>query len=376
MSPDPDERQRATGGTLVMEDGAGVDFAALRADRRTRVLERMADEQVDLLLLGRQANVRYVVGHRPIWRAVVTGWAPFCALRADGTIHLLHSTWDDGVPSEVDHDHITGLSWNPRTIVGDIVGTGLADARTIAVDGMTPNMAMLFQGVAPDARLVDGEAILRRARQVKLPAEVECIRTALALTEGALEQVASHLAPGVDGRSLKGAFHEAMGRYGLSHPAWEGSFGVDGELDRPAADGDLVLLAGALSFGGYEAPVARTRACGHAPDGTDELVDRTNSALDRVVETCRPGQTTGDLRAAWLASGEALPTRLPLVQSTGLGMEAPVVGGATGPDAPDQPLEQGMVLTLTGAVDDLVVSETVLLTDGAPERLTRLRLDP
>ena len=56
-------------GTMVLEDGTGVDFAALRAARREKVLAAMAEGGVELLLLGRQGNARYVAGHRHIWRA-------------------------------------------------------------------------------------------------------------------------------------------------------------------------------------------------------------------------------------------------------------------------------------------------------------------
>ena len=169
---------------MALEDGTGVDFAALRAGRRERVLAAMAEGGVDLLLIGRQGNARYVAGHRPIWRAVVTAWAPFCALRADGAVHLLHTTWDDGVPAEIPHENLTGLSWSPRTIVGDIAGIpGLAEATVVATNGL-PGPGHAARPPAPDAELVDGEALMRGARAVKLPAEVECIRTTVALTKG------------------------------------------------------------------------------------------------------------------------------------------------------------------------------------------------
>ena len=79
--------------------------------------------------------------------------------------------------------------------------------------------------LAPDAELVDGEALMRGVRAVKLPAEIECIRTAVALAEGALTAAAAEIRAGVDRARLKGAFHEAVGRYGISHPNAEGRFG-------------------------------------------------------------------------------------------------------------------------------------------------------
>jgi hypothetical protein len=321
---------------MALEDGTGVDFAQLRADRRGRVLAAMAAADVDLLLLGRQGNARYVAGHRPIWRAVVTPWAPFAALRADGGVHLLHTTWDDGVPAEIPHENLTGLSWNPRVIVGDIAGIpGLADARRIATDGMSSGLGMLLGALAKDADLVDGEALMRSVRAVKLPAEVECLRTAIALTEGALTAAAAEIGPGVDPSRLKGAFHEAMGRYGISHPNAEGSFGSG----RPIAEGDLVPLSGALAFAGYEAAVGRSRWC-----GTTGPTDGWADAMAALVDACRVGAEPPDG-----------------AHGCGLGVET-LVG----------PLEAGTVVGLPLAVDGYVGAETVLVTEQGPERLTRL----
>ena len=323
-------------GTMALEDGAGVDFAALRADRRERVVAAMAEAEVDLLLLGRQGNARYVAGHRPIWRAVATPWAPFAALRADGTVHLLHTTWDDGVPEEIPHENLSGLSWNPRVIVGDIAAIpGLGEAKRLATDGMSSGLAMLLGHLAGAAELVDGEALMRGVRATKLAAEVECLRTSIALTEGALTAAAAEIGPGVEPARLKGAFHEAMGRYGLSHPHDEGVFGSG----RPIAEGDLVPLSGALAFAGYEPTVGRSRWCG--PAGP---VDEWADAMAALVEGCRPGADAPEG-----------------AHGCGLGLET-IVG----------PLEAGMVVGLHLTVGAYRGADTVLVTEQGPERLTRL----
>jgi Xaa-Pro aminopeptidase len=328
---------------MALEDGTGVDFPALRTDRRTRVLAAMAEAEVDLLLLGRQGNARYVAGHRPIWRAVVTPWAPFAALRADGGVHLLHTTWDDGVPEEIPHEHLSGLSWSPRTIVGDIAAIpGLAEAKRLAADGMSSGLAMLLGHLAADADLVDGEALMREVRATKLPAEVECVRTALALTEGALTAAAAEIGPGVAPERLKGAFHEAMGRYGVSHPNAEGAFGTGAAI----ADGDLVPLAGALAFAGYEGAAGRSRWCGPAKTAA---ADDWRAAMDTAIAACRIG---------------ALPAEVPVddLHGVGLGVETLV----------DEPLRAGTVLGLHLTVDGYRGADTVLVTEDGPKRLTRL----
>ncbi|TFG95818.1 MAG: hypothetical protein E4H11_04395, partial [Myxococcales bacterium] len=82
-------------GLMALEDGAGVDFAGLRAARRERVRAEMERQGVDVLVLGRRGSAKYVGGHRWLWRAVLTPFGPLCIfVRASGAIHLLGCTWD------------------------------------------------------------------------------------------------------------------------------------------------------------------------------------------------------------------------------------------------------------------------------------------
>ena len=95
------------------------DDRALRSGRRQRALDQMAAHDLDVLVLGRQANVRYVSGAPQLWVAGTRPFGPTCVLvRATGAIHLL-STWDEGVPDDIPHENLYGIAWNPmNTIVG------------------------------------------------------------------------------------------------------------------------------------------------------------------------------------------------------------------------------------------------------------------
>ena len=55
--------------------------------------------------------------------------------------------------------------WNPRLTVEALANIdGLSRATSIGVDGMSPGMAQLFQTLAPNAELVDGEQLMRGVR--------------------------------------------------------------------------------------------------------------------------------------------------------------------------------------------------------------------
>ena len=387
-------------GTMALEDGAGLDFAALRTARRDRVFGAMADHDLDVLMLNRGGNARYVTGHRPIWRSVVTPWAPMCTVvRSTRQIHLMAATWDDGIPTDVPHESLSQLMWNPRKIFGSISAIpGLADAERIGVDGMSPAMPAALELFAPKARLVDAERVLRGVRAVKLDAEIDCIRMAISMTEGALAAIRADVRPGATEQAVKGRFHEEMTRFGVNHPAWEGTF-CSTPRDARASDpaplrllpdgrtlnaGDLVAVAASVPYAAYEGVVARTWPCtgptGEPSAAQRSLYRRWQGALDAVVERCRPGVALAELPRAWTATGEALPS-IPLVLGVGLGVEAPVVGGAGALAPPEETLRPGMVLGVQGYVWERGVGgylggETIHVTETGPERLTRLSHDP
>lgn len=73
-----------------------ADARALRLSRRERALAQMEAHDLDVLVLGRQANVRYISGAPPqLWVVGTRPFGPICEfVRATGEIHL-NSTWDE-----------------------------------------------------------------------------------------------------------------------------------------------------------------------------------------------------------------------------------------------------------------------------------------
>ena len=82
------------------------DPLQLRMGRRERALAQMDAHDLDILVLGRQANVRYVTGAPQLWIAGTRPFGPVCVVvRASGDIYL-NSTDDEGVPEEIGRDQI------------------------------------------------------------------------------------------------------------------------------------------------------------------------------------------------------------------------------------------------------------------------------
>ena len=103
--------------TFLMATEVLPDDRALRIARRERAVAAMKEHDLDILVLGRPANVRYVAGVPLLWNAGTRAFGPSCVLvRETSDVYLL-STWDEGVPDEIPHDHLYGITWNPLNLV-------------------------------------------------------------------------------------------------------------------------------------------------------------------------------------------------------------------------------------------------------------------
>jgi Xaa-Pro aminopeptidase len=366
-------------GTEISPDGR-----ALRIGRRERALAQMEAHDLDILVLGRQANVRYVTGAPQLWIGGTRPFGPVCVmLRVTGEIYLM-STDDEGVPEEIGHDRLYGLAWNPMTLIDVLKNIdGASTARRVGTDAITPTFATLLPMAFPNAEFVDGELAMRSARRVKTPDEVATMSTAVRVAEAGLAAAVGELRPGLSEQTLAGAVLEAMAAGGVSTPATQDAAWVTSR-DHPwrratgdgqVASGDLVVFAAGALADGYVAEVGRTWPVGEVDDGsTHKLYQRSHELWDRLIAACHPGAPAGGLLAAYDLAGEPLPP-MAVAHGLGLGFDPPVISRQLPATAEREHLDPGMVLALTGyvwqeGVGAVLHRDTVVITDNGPEVLT------
>lgn len=304
----------------------------LRTERRRRLFDAMADHDLDVLVLGRPADVVYATGARQLWTAGSRPFGPACVVVASSERTHLLSTWDEGVPPELSHDDLYGLSWNPANLVASLGKIpGLRDARRVGTGSLSPGFPRLVSALAPEAEVVDGTPAIWAARATKTPEELTCIRSATKVAEAGLQAMVEALHPEVTERELLAVYLERIATLGAPTPPTEAVASISGDL--------VALDAGAM-VDGYEGSAAGT----WTTIGERVVDERCRAALDAVVGACRPGGTGADVRRAWeAASGEPMPT-LPLVHGVGLGMEPPIVAAGVGDGVV---FAAGMVLSVT-----------------------------
>jgi Xaa-Pro dipeptidase len=359
-----------------------ADDLALRTGRRERALAQMEANDLDMLVLGRQANVRYVTGAPQLWVAGTRPFAPICVLvRGTGEIYL-NTSWDEGIPEEIGHDHLYGLAWNPMTnieVLKDIEGA--AGAKRVGTDAMSPTFAHLLPMAFPNAELVDGEVAMKAARRTKTADEIRVLRGALAVAERGLTAAVAELAVGTTEQALNGVLMEAMAAGGFSTSATQDGAWITsrehawrvGRRDGRIADGDLVAFASGALANGYVGEVGRTFPVGDVK-GADALYRRSNDLWDRLVAACQPGAPASGLLAAYEAAGESLPPT-PVAHGLGLGFDPPVISPDLKQTSADERLDPGTVLAVTSyvwkpGVGAVFNRDAVLINDDGPEVLT------
>ncbi len=312
----------------------------------------MERNDVDALVLGREANARAVCGANRLWLAGTRAFAPGCVVvRSEQSVHLLANSdaGFEGFP----RDHLYPITWNPEQLLASLDAIpGLTEARTVGVDGMSPGMSALLRMLLPHARFVDAGPTLTDLWSRQSPEKVAAVREAARVACNGLAAMAAFLRDGVRARVLRGICAERFAALAVTTPAFEAvAAPIDGGAstwlppERLLSAGESVALRAGALLDGWEASLARTYVVGEPsieqapPEGWDETLAR-----------CRPGTFVGQLRD----------------------LEAVVYGVGRGVEPYDDrvQLRSGMVCALELHRGDRLHQDTLLVTDGAPTILT------
>jgi Xaa-Pro dipeptidase len=339
----------------------------------------MEAHDLDVLVMGRVANMRYASGVPILWNAGTRPFGPGCvAVRATRDIHLL-STWDEGVPDDIPHDHLYGITWNPMNYVKVLQDIDARPER-VGTDGMSPLFAQLLPMAFPDAAIVDGGPALSQARRIKTDEEVTAVAASIAVAETSMAAAVAELRPGVSERELAGVFMDAMASAGVTTPLTQDVARIVSTRSRTddgrVQVGDLVGFHAGVVAGGYAGEVGRTWPV--EPDGNTaavtELYRRSDRLRTALLEACTPGAPASALLDAYRSAAEPIP-ELPVGRGLGLGYDDPVVVGALPATAAAERLDPGVVMVITACVHDdalgsVITHDPVLITTEGPQALS------
>jgi Xaa-Pro aminopeptidase len=393
---------------------ARPDLARMRRDRSNQLRAVMREQGVDAVVLSGNTNVVYATG--AIWpfadESRTTWERPVAVVLADDEVpHLFTPIRHDdrlrvGLPNDHVHgpallDFDEGVAQFLPQLASLVSGDGV-----VAFDEWTHSLRRTGSYLGPTGAPVDAGRIVSKAKLIKTPDEVSCLREGLRIMEVGIADVHAKLAPGVRQVDLTATFlrtvFEAGADANILDPIWqvmprsiaEGPWTTTGDLalpllstQRELVEGDVLWADLGLSYEGMHTDFGRTWVIGREPNDVErDQFNRWRAILDATLAVTRAGAKNSDLTAAATAANGGSKPWLPhFYLGHGLGIdsaEMPFVGSDIGEEFDaSYVLEAGMILVLEPVIWDdgqcgYRSEEVVLVTDDGWEPLTDYPYDP
>ena len=368
-------------------------------DRRRNTLDAMAGAGLDGLLMFRQESMYWLTGYDTF------GFCFFQCLYlgADGRTVLLTRAPDlrqaqntstiEDIRIWVDRDGAT-----PAEDLRDLLESCGARGHRLGVEydayGLNArNGKRLDAALDGFAALSDASELISALRLIKSPAELEYVRRAGELADDALREAHRLTGPGVDESDILAAMQGAVFRGGGDYPGNEFIIGSGGDAllcryfsgRKVLRNQDQLTLEFAGAYRHYHACLMRTIPVGPVPDHQRRMFDACVEALQACKDALRPGRPIGEVFDAHARVMDANGLRHARLNACGYSL-----GAVFAPIWMDYPMfyhanpvlaAPGMVFFLHMILMDseaqlaMTLGETVIVADGAPERLSSMPLE-
>ena len=319
QDPAATRRSRKTPPATLSDTEAQVDMAKLRLARLDRVRAGLKANDYAACVLYDPINVRYATGARNMTVWCLHNAVRYCFIPAEGPVILFdfHNCEHLSAGLETIEETRPATSWfyfgaGPRSEerskvwaaeIADLVRAHGGGNRRLAMDHCDPfGLAALAEhGVT----VHDGQAVLERARAIKLEDEIALMSVAIAACEVGMARMREALEPGMSENELWSILHQtniAMGGEwietrllasgGRTNPWFQES------SDRIIRPGELVSYdTDLIGPFGYCADISRTYFCGPGRP-SDEQRRLYRLAWDQIhtnMDILKPGMSFREL---------------------------------------------------------------------------------
>ena len=384
------------------------DFSSLREKRIARAREAMAAAGLDALLVWKNENVRYLTGLRAQIIAGKSALLNGCLLLPGRAPILLASggevqrakvvmPWIEEIHA-VPIMEATGLV---RGMVESVLKPlldrhGLRKGR-LGLDESGFVLVQALRDLTPSIELVDGDAVMQRARLIKFPEEIALMEEVAAIAEAVTQSAIDAVRPGVRETDVVAEAMHTLFRLGGEQAHVDTPFVASGEhmappnripSDKIIRDGDMVFIDIGAGWSGYWSDMGRTVICGRPNRRQQEVYTAVHEALHAATAAMKVGNTNDEVARVvrLVAAKHGLADSfisLFIGHGVGMGSNEPPYIGEDLPGAETVVLAEGM----TFAVEPLIwvpgvrggagvrLEDTIVVTPEGGRALTRTAFD-
>jgi Xaa-Pro aminopeptidase len=343
----------------------------------------MAERAIDLVVVGPTANLRYLLGYRPLAGDRITT----LLVSRESAVMLMPDFDVAEFVTATGHSEV--VPWSDKQ--GPTTAVTTAFSR---LEDLPSEPAALVDDELPFAFLAHlrdrlGSApglaseLLAPLRLVKTPEEREKIARAAELVSAGIDVALDRAAPGMTEQELAAIIDAALRAGGAETVDFVLVAGGSGSAaphhqaaDRALREGEPTLVDIAVRVEGYFADITQQVFLGEPPPDYVQAYKTVSAAQEAGVHAARAGATAHDVDRA---AGE-------VIVNSGLGeWSGPRTGHGLGLDVHEPPsvvegdrteLLPGVVITVEPGVYipgrfGIRIEDTVLVTESEPRRLTR-----
>ena len=368
------ERPIAAPGRMHVDFEERVDFQRLHRYRVARARQALEKSDLGSLLCFDNNNIRYltssVIGE---WsRDKICRYALFTGnpdpylwdFGSAAAHHRLYAPWlktdhckagmlglRGSVPPEAN------LLKNAAREIHDLLkAQGVADM-PVGVDIVEPPMLFALQQEGLEIR--DAQQVFLDARQIKSMDEIILLNMSAAMVDGAYQEIAEQLKPGVRENEMVAMANKFL--YDNGSDDVEAINAVSGErcaphphnfTDRMYRPGDQAFFDIIQSYMGYRTCYYRTLNIGLSTPAQEDAYKQAREWIDAAINLVRPGMTTDKIAALWPKAeefgfaNEMEAFGLQFGHGLGLALhERPIISRLVSFDNPFE-LQEGMVFAL------------------------------
>ena len=264
------------------------------AKRQSALRSVLEKKGLDGMLISNLTNIRYICGF--------TGSAASCLVTPDGQYFISDGRYIEQSKEQVKgferyldmgshFNQIKDNKLNPKGLKLAFEGSHMSFAQY-------ENMVTLFSETSWE----NTSMLLEDLASVKDSYEIECIRTAVEITDKVYEEIIPMLRPGFTEKQVANEMVSKYRQYaeGEAYSPIVAT-GPNGALphatptDREFRKGDFIVIDAAAKYGGYHADMTRTPVVGEASDKHREIYAIVKEAQKRGCEVAKAGVPCKDV---------------------------------------------------------------------------------
>src|SRR5437879_9052594 len=386
-----------------------VDFRRLHGYRLGRVRQALVGSGLGALLVFDQHNIRYisstVIGEwardkLTRWRLLTGNGEPWVwDFGSAARHHRLYAPW---LPPKHSLAGLVGLRGalapkpglfkaGAREIKAILADEGVADM-PLGVDVVEPPFLFALQEAG--VRVSDGQQVMLEARALKSADELVLLNMAAAMVDGAYQDIAQALRPGVRENEIVALATKRL--YEMGSDCVEAIHAISGErcsphphnfTDRIIRPGDQAFFDIIMSYVGYRTCYYRTFSVGRATRPQITAYKKAREWMDEAIALIKPGVATDKIARAFPKAqeigfdSEMAAFGLNFCHGIGLGLQdGPIISRLTSFDDPME-LQAGMMFAVetycpaTDGMSAARIEEEVIVTPSGAQIITLFPAD-